>query len=88
MTFKFDRYDIEPIDFGTNGTMRINRDDGEYVLAEDAINREAVNEAKIRTLETQLKCAKRELGRVNLLLSQKNQALIEIRAAAQRTFDL
>ena len=32
--------------------------EGRYVLAEDAINREAVNEAKIRTLEVQLKDTK------------------------------
>lgn len=33
--------------------------DGEYVLAQDAIDREAVLQAQIRTLETQLKDARR-----------------------------
>jgi hypothetical protein len=86
MTFKFGRYDIEPIDFGTNGTMRINRDDGEYVLAEDAINREAVNEAKIRTLEVQLKDARLALHRVQGHLVRKNRALVEVKNIVQATF--
>jgi hypothetical protein len=36
--------------------------EGEYVLAQDALDREAVLQAQIRTLEVQLKDAKREAG--------------------------
>ena len=38
---------------------RTDSADGEYVLAQDAIDREAVLQAQIRTLETQLKDARR-----------------------------
>lgn len=66
MTFKFDRYDVEPVALREAlacGTSRIDRDDGTYVLAEDAINREAVNADKIRLLEVQLKEAKLALAK-------------------------
>jgi hypothetical protein len=62
------------------------RDDGFYVRAEDAINREAVNEAKIRTLEVQLKEAKAQLHRVRTHLMRKNKALVEIRNLLNSTF--
>ncbi|HDR9163642.1 TPA: hypothetical protein QDB28_004046 [Burkholderia vietnamiensis] len=52
-TFAFNRFDIDKYD--SNG--RIPAADGDYVLAEDAINRDAVQSAKIRTLEMQLKDA-------------------------------
>jgi hypothetical protein len=49
--------------------------DGRYVLAEDAINREAVLKARIRTLETQLKDRKEETSRLSLLLNGAGHAL-------------
>jgi hypothetical protein len=51
-TFVYDRFDI-PAQAYTEAAI-----DGEYVLAEDAINREAVLQAEIRTLQTQLQDAK------------------------------
>jgi hypothetical protein len=57
-TFVYERFDI----CGAGGyyiyTEKDSRSDGEYVLAEDAINREAVLQAHIRTLEVQLKDAR------------------------------
>jgi hypothetical protein len=61
--------------------------EGRYVLAEDAINREAVNEAKIRTLEVQLKDAKAALHRVQSHLVRKNRAIVEIRNLVNATFE-
>lgn len=58
-TFKWNRLDV-----GCGSVSNIRPDmwchpdaEGEYVLAEDAINREAVLQAQIRTLEVQLKDA-------------------------------
>lgn len=48
-TFVYDRFDIHWHDQETAGAF-----DGEWVKAEDAINRDAVLNAKIQTLETQL----------------------------------
>jgi hypothetical protein len=45
----------------------IGSTDGEYVLAEDAINREAVLQAQIRTLEVQLKDARTNAARYEKL---------------------
>jgi hypothetical protein len=55
-TFVYDRYDI----FGRHlcGCHIEECSDGEYVRAQDAIDREAVLQARIRTLEVQLKDAK------------------------------
>jgi hypothetical protein len=63
-TFVYDRFDC------TNGGSQhcygcYGMDpcsDGDYVKAEDAINREAVLQAQIRTLETQLKDARALYG--------------------------
>jgi hypothetical protein len=54
MTFIFDRYHVDTVDEPDIE----ETSDGEYVLAEDAINREAVNADRIRLLEVQLKEAK------------------------------
>jgi hypothetical protein len=53
-TFQFERFDIDPND----AHERIPAADGAYVYADDAIDREAVLQAQIRTLETQLKDAR------------------------------
>jgi len=52
-SFVFDRFDVL---YSCMGGVDVNADsEGEYVNAEAAINREAVNAAKIATLEAQLK---------------------------------
>lgn len=58
-TFKWARLHV--VIHGCAGRTLMDHDEGEFVFAEDAINREAVNAAKIHTLETQLKAARREL---------------------------
>jgi hypothetical protein len=58
MTFIFDRYHVDTVDEPDIE----EASDGEYVLAEDAINREAVNADRIRLLEVQLKEAKAALA--------------------------
>ncbi|MFL9902164.1 hypothetical protein PQR71_29180 [Paraburkholderia fungorum] len=58
-SFVYDRFDINSYDEGYGQEHEeIPRGDGKYVLAEDAINREAVLQAQIRTLEVQLKDAR------------------------------
>lgn len=85
MTFKWDRLDIvDPCRLVETEPA----DDGEYVLAEDAINREAVNADKIRTLEVRLKESNLRANRLDRLLAEKNRALVEIRDITQRTFDI
>lgn len=64
-TFTFDRFDIYPTKSG-NGTVREESTDGILVLAEDAINREAVNVDRIRVLEVQLKEEKERALRLGL----------------------
>lgn len=55
-TFVYDRFDMDMIlNSAWKRVKRVPASDGSYVLAEDAINREAVLQAQIRTLETQLK---------------------------------
>lgn len=54
-TFIFDRFDIYKYD----SNEKVPAADGEYVMADDAINREAVLQAQIRTLESQLAATKR-----------------------------
>ena len=83
MTFEFKRYDCT-----CKNRFAVGASDGEWVSADDAINREAVNADKIRTLEVQLKEARLRANRLDRLLSQKNQALIEVRDIVQKTFDL
>lgn len=90
MTFKWNRLDVC---CGTVSNVRLEMHqvedaEGEYVLAQEAIDREAVNADKIRTLEVQLKEARLRANRLDRLLSQKNQALVEVREIVQRTFDL
>jgi hypothetical protein len=56
-TFVYDRFDVRAL---STGDLHIARtSDGEWMKAEDAINREAVLQAQIRTIETQLKDTKR-----------------------------
>jgi chromosome segregation ATPase len=52
--FVFDRFDA------TGTRIMVGSADGEYVRAEDAINREAVNADRIRVLELQLKECQKE----------------------------
>lgn len=85
MTFQFNRYDpptscSQCDDFVATG-------DGDWVAAQDAINREAVNAAKIDALQTQLKEAKLQLHRVRGHLVRKNRALIDIRDTVNSAFD-
>lgn len=63
-THVFARFDIYPS--GPCKTVREDAADGALVLAEDAINREAVLQAQIRTLEAQLKDARAEAARFEL----------------------
>lgn len=51
-TFEFERFDL--LHFGTLQAAA----DGEFMLAQDAIDREKVNADRIRTLELQLKEAR------------------------------
>jgi hypothetical protein len=60
-TFQWDRFDVQ------QGSAR-PASDGLFVLAQDAINREAVLQASIRTLETQLKDRTRELEQLRAKL--------------------
>ena len=83
MTFEWKRYDIQ-FDMQRDCIEEFGCSDGDWVKSEDAINREAVNEAKIRTLETQLKDARAALA--------SNKAVAVAVAVAvdfpyQRTFD-
>jgi len=65
MTYVWDRFDIDVLDnHGWNTYSEKPASDGAYVKAEDAINREAVNAAKIATLEAQLKIAQEAPDRV------------------------
>lgn len=58
-SFVYDRFDAETYTdkWGTI-VIPVAASDGVYVMADDAINREAVLQARIRTLETQLKDAR------------------------------
>lgn len=85
MTFQFKRYD--PPTSCSQADDWIEAGDGEWVAAQDAINREAVNAAKIDALQTQLKEAKLQLHRVRGHLVRKNRALIDIRNTIDSTFD-
>jgi hypothetical protein len=60
-TFVYERFDAETYTdrWGTL-VIPVAASDGVYVMAEDAINREAVLQARIRTLETQLKDARQD----------------------------
>lgn len=51
--FIFDRFDVRTHDHGD--IEEVAASDGEWVRAQDALNREAVLQAQIRTLEVQLK---------------------------------
>lgn len=63
MTFKWNRIDIDVLDnYGYDGYSEKPSDDGTFVRAEDAINREAVNAAEIATLKAQLKQSKADLS--------------------------
>jgi hypothetical protein len=55
-SFRYRRFDINAHDneYGQHHE-QIDRAEGEYVLAQDALDREAVLQAQVRTLETQLK---------------------------------
>lgn len=54
MTFQWERFDVTADCIGSE-TYEVPDAEGEYVKAEDAINREAVNAAEIATLKVQLK---------------------------------
>jgi len=60
-TFVYDRLDV--LAPGDEFAM-IERSDGPYVLAEDAINREAVLQDEIKTLRAQLKDAQAQKVRL------------------------
>ena len=87
MTKEWNRFDSIEDCHDCGGMMRPSPD-GEFVRAEDAINREAVNADKIRLLEIQLKESRLRANRLDRLLSQKNQAIVEIRNIVQQTFDI
>lgn len=74
-TFVYDRFDVYSSGDGYYTVEAECSSDGEYVKAEDAINREAVLQAQIRTLETQLKDRKEEMTRGRLLLTAAGHAL-------------
>jgi hypothetical protein len=75
-THVFERFDVD-----TSGTGEVwAAGDGEWVKSEDAINREAVLQAQIRTLETQLKDA-RAFARL-----ARDAALEEAAAIAESSF--
>lgn len=58
-TFVYDRLDVYSTRNGYGDHVQeYPSSDGPYIKAEDAINREAVLQAQIRTLETQLKDAR------------------------------
>lgn len=63
MTFKWNRMDVIGVEYkGEETTVHVvAADDGSYVRAFEAINREAVNADRIRTLELQLKEARQAL---------------------------
>jgi hypothetical protein len=56
-SFVFPRFDVYSSGDGYYSVESESHPDGEYVLAQDALDREAVLQAQIRTLETQLKDA-------------------------------
>ena len=62
MTFEWRRVDVNYNYECDDNIEQIDSADGTYVLAEDAIKREAVNEAKIRTLKVLFKDAKAALA--------------------------
>lgn len=82
MTFKWERRKIESVDPWDE----VEDDEGEFVRAEDAINREAVNTAEIATLKARLKESQLQLHRVRGHLMRKNRALVEIRKTVDATF--
>jgi hypothetical protein len=65
-TFVYDRFDFIPADPQGKEweAFMLSDDAGEYILAEYAINREAVLQAQIRTLEVQLKDLQPRLTRL------------------------
>lgn len=69
-SFVYDRYRLDLRSIGRAGSIPVAEPDaeGDYVRAKDAINREAVLQAQIRTLETQLKDAKNSQSRHGELL--------------------
>lgn len=76
-TFVYDRFDVgaDSVSNVRPEMYEVRCSDGDWVRAEDAINREAVLQAKIRTLETQLKDLKEEMTRGRLLLTAAGHAL-------------
>jgi hypothetical protein len=56
-TFVYDRFDVFSDEVFEN-TVSVPNNDGDWIKAEDAINREAVLQAEIRTLQVQLNEAK------------------------------
>lgn len=88
MTFTWNRFDIEaPSANPDNLYDHIGASDSHYVLAEDAINREAVNADKIRTLEVQLKETKRAMHLANAHLEHKNKLLVQLKKLINAEFD-
>jgi hypothetical protein len=74
MTFKWDRYHVDNVDEPDI----CEADDGAYVLAEDAINREAVNAAEIATLKVQLKGAREAFLNQSARLIKANGIIDEV----------
>jgi hypothetical protein len=71
-TFQFERFDVD-----TSGTGEVlPSGDGEWIRADAAIDREAVNAAKIRTLEVQLS----ERGESRVLAERKPTAWVRYRS--------
>ncbi|SAL01630.1 hypothetical protein AWB80_08170 [Caballeronia pedi] len=78
-TFVFDRFDVRgcACDDCQTGVTTHAEFDGEWVKAQDAISREAVLQAQIRTLETQLKDARAANERPKATLSEVHVILTD-----------
>lgn len=59
-SFAYDRFDVHADGDGYISTVEEANSEGNYVKAQDALDREAVLQARIRTLETQLKDSREE----------------------------
>jgi hypothetical protein len=66
-TFVYDRWDVSQTVRVGDQWDSVRDAEGKYVLAEDAINREAVLQAQIRTLEVQLRDARTSLAALETL---------------------
>jgi hypothetical protein len=82
-TFVFKRFDIEtnPHDSCLQYD-EVESSDGPYVRAQDAIDREAVLQAKIRVLEIQLKETNQSVEKLCARVDANNRALLKVRETA------